>query len=310
MAETASIATATPTPPPASPPAAAAPPAAAPAPQGAASRPGFIPDSQFDRLDPTEQGKYARVSKGPDGGSEWIERSKLPSESGADPAATADPSATAQPLVPSETYKFGDLDLTGQEILDLLKFKGETELRRASVPADPSGYQIALPQDFVLPAGMDFKFNEADPALAAARAWSHQQGLNQDQFSSLLAQYAGLEATREATFRAAMKRELDALGANATMRVTALETWLKGMVPGEIAKSMVAGLFSEKQVRGLELLANKMATQGHAPFSQAHREPAGPQGRVSEEEYNAMGPSERWDYARGFDQKQFSNGGR
>jgi hypothetical protein len=106
-----------------------------------------------------------------------------------------------------------------------------------------------------------------------------------------------------------MTAELNKLGANATVRVTALQTWLRGMVGDELAKSMAGGLFSEKQVRGLELLANKFASQGAASFSQAHREPdiTGP-GRVSEEAYAAMSQAERWDYARSFDQKQFRNG--
>jgi hypothetical protein len=249
----------------------AAPPAAAPPPQSApppAARPGSISAADYHRLDPAEQGKFANL---PDG--VWIERSKLETER-AEPGTTAAADATTTPtLAPGEKYKFGDVELTGQEISDLLKFKGESELRRAAVPTDANGYRIELPKDFTLPAGMDFKFNEADPALAAARAWSHKVGLSQDQFADLLGQYASMKAAEDATFKTAMKGELDKLGVNATMRVTALETWLKGMVPGDVAKSMVAGLFSEKQVRGLELIATKMASQGAATFSQAHREP-------------------------------------
>jgi capsid assembly protein len=286
------------------------PPAAPPAPEGAASRPGFIPDSQFDRLDPTEQGKYARVRAGPDGGSVWQDRATLPTET-VDPTkpATGD-TATTPALVPEQKYQFGDLELSGQQILDLLKHKGETDLRRAAVPADPSQYKIEA-KDVVLPPGMDWKFNEADPALAAARNWAHTNGLTQEQFSSLLGQYASMEAAKENTFRNTMKGELDKLGANATMRMTAIGTWLNGVVGADLAKSMVAGCFSEKQVRGLELLANKMASQGAASFRQDGREPGGHQGgRVSEEAYAAMSPSEKWDYARGFDQQQFSNNGR
>jgi hypothetical protein len=126
--------------------------------------------------------------------------------------------------------------------------------------------------------------------------------LTQEQFAGLLGQYASLKATEEASFRSAMKRELDALGVNATMRVTALETWLKGMVPGDVAKSMVSGLFSEKQVRGLELIATRMASQGAATFSQAHREPntgdRGPLSSMSDAEYNALSAGEKYAIAK------------
>jgi hypothetical protein len=98
---------------------------------------------------------------------------------------------------------------------------------------------------------------------------AHSVGLSQDQFAGLLGQYASMESGKEATFRNAMTAEFEKLGANATMRVIALETWLTGLVGADLAKSMRAGLASEKQVRGLELLANKFATQGHASFSQA-----------------------------------------
>jgi hypothetical protein len=199
------------------------------------------------------------------------------------------------------TLRLGDLELTGQQISDLLKHKGETDLRRAAVPADPSQYKIEA-KDVVLPPGVEWRFNEAAPALAAARTWAHANGLSQDQFGSLLGQYASMEAAKEATFRNAMKRELDALGANATMRVTALETWLNGMVGPEIAKHMRQGMFSAKIVEGLETIAKKFATQGHASFTQHGREPEnpnrGPLSSMSEEQYNAMSAAERFRVSR------------
>jgi hypothetical protein len=284
----------------AAPSAAPAAPSAAPAAAPPSQRPGVIPDNQWDRLTPEQQDGYARVKKpGENAGAEWRERSTLPSET----AATTDqpgeqPNAT---LNPDQKYHFGDLELSGQEISDLLKFKGETDLRRAAVPADPSQYKIEA-KDVVLPPGMDWKFNEADPALAAARTWAHQNQLSQEQFSSLIGQYASMEAAKENTFRNTMKGELEKLGANATMRMTAIGTWLNGVVGSDLAKSMVAGCFSEKQVRGLELLANKMASQGHASFSQAHREPpnpnTGPLSSMSEEHYDSLSAAEKFRISR------------
>jgi hypothetical protein len=102
-----------------------------------------------------------------------------------------------------------------------------------------------------------------------------------------------------------MKQQLDALGVNATMRVTALQTWLDGVVGPDIAKHMKAGMFSAKIVEGFEKIANKMSTQGHASFRQDGREPEGQPGRVSEEQWETMSSAERWNYSRGFDQKQF-----
>jgi hypothetical protein len=84
-----------------------------------------------------------------------------------------------------------------------------------------------------------------------------------------------------------------------------LETWLNGMVGPEIAKHMRQGLFSAKIVEGLEVIAKKFATQGHASFTQHGRTPEAGGNRVSEAEYDAMSQSERYAYAKSFDQKQF-----
>jgi hypothetical protein len=277
---------------------------------GSAPRSGVIPDNAYERLAEADRLKYSRVRAGPEGGSEWrlrevVEResagaTKQPDGSAGDPAA-ARPGEASPALVPDQKYQFGDLELTGQQISDLLKHKGETDLRRAAVPADPSQYKIEA-KDVVLPPGVEWRFNEADPALAAARTWAHANGLSQDQFGSLIGHYASMEAAKEATFRASMKRELDALGANATMRVTALETWLNGMVGPEIAKHMRQGMFSAKIVEGLELIAKKFATQGHASFTQHGRVPdtsgKGPLSSMSEEQYNATPAAERYRLSR------------
>jgi hypothetical protein len=267
--------------------------------QPAAPRPGSISAADFTRLPQAEQDRFA-ILRGPDGGQEYVRRDQL-EKAAADPAA-----GEASPaLVPDQTYMFGNLELKGQEILDLLKFKGETDLRRAAVPADPSQYKIEA-KDVVLPPGVEWRFNDADPALAAARTWAHANGLSQDQFGSLLGQYASMEAAKEATFRTAMKRELDALGTNATMRVSALETWLNGVVGPDLAKHMRGGMFSAKIVEGLEKIATQFASQGHAPFTQYGRTPPDAPGRVSEEQWAGMSPAQCLDYTRGFDQRQFS----
>jgi hypothetical protein len=170
------------------------------------------------------------------------------------------------------------------------------------VPSDPAGYKIEMPADTVMPPGFEWKFNEADPALAVARNWAHKNGLTQPQFADLLGQYAAMEAGKEAQFRDSMKGEVDKLGSNGPMRVTALQTWLNGTIGPELAKSLAAGLFSEKQVLALEKLAIKFSSQGAASFRQDGREVdrggKGPLSQMSEEEYNATPAGERFRLSR------------
>jgi len=258
-------------------------------------RPGMISDAAYDALPIPDRDLYSRVRKGPQGGSEWIERAKLEAE-------PADPAKPGTPADPNAKHKLGSYEFTETEIADLLKFKGETDLRRAAVPADPAGYKVEIPADAVMPPGFEWKFNEADPALAVARTWAHKQGLTQEQFSGLLGQYAQMEAGKEAQFRDSMKGEVDKLGVNGPMRVTALQTWLNGTIGPELTKSLTTGLFSERQVLALERIALKFASQGVASYRTDGREPQsngkGPLSSMGEAEYNALSASEKFRLSR------------
>jgi hypothetical protein len=255
-------------------------------------RAGVIADAHYDGLSPQEQANYARVRKGVDGGSEWLHRDQLAK----DPAA-ADSTQPGTAPDPNAKYKVGSYEFTESEMADLLRFKGEHDLRRAAVPADPNGY--TLPVDLPgMPPGTTWTWDEADPALAAARTWAHQQGLSQEQFAGLVAQYGAIEARKEAGFREAVKAQIEALGTNGTMRITAIDTWLRGTIGEELAKVVRVGLVSAKQVEALELLAKKFASQGAASFSQVGRDNTpkgrGPLSSMSDEEYAATPAHERY----------------
>jgi hypothetical protein len=268
----------------------------------AAARPGSIPREQYDALPEDRKAAYAHVSR-PGGGTDYVERSTLPSESGADAATGGDASTTAPALVPGEKYKFGDLELTGQEILDLLKHKGETDMRRAAVPADPSQYRLPdrLPSD-ALPPGFDFKFDANDPELAAAKNWAHANELSQAQFDDLMTNYAAMEARKQAVYADAQKAELAKLGDRATMRVTAIDTFFTGLLGAEDAKHIRSSMYSAGVVKALEKMASKFQNQNAASFSQAHREPpnpnTGPLSSMSEEHYDSLSAAEKFRISR------------
>jgi hypothetical protein len=115
MAETATIATTS-----TAPPAPVAPPAAPQAaPQGAASRAGVITDAAYDQL-PTDadRNRFSRVRAGPDGGSQWQERSTLPSET--NPAA-GDTSATPPAVTAEGKLKVGEYELSSDDVSMLMQ---------------------------------------------------------------------------------------------------------------------------------------------------------------------------------------------
>jgi hypothetical protein len=262
-----------------------------------------ISDAAYDQLDPAAREKFARVRQGPQGGSMWQDRSTLPSEV-ADAAnkSAADGKQPGSTPATGDKVKIGDYELSGEDVAMLMQTKAQADLKATQVPVTGDAYEARLPEAFKLPGNVDFVFDPTDPALADLRQLAKRSAWTQEEFSNVLAVHAAKEAASEAKFRETMKAELGKLGANATVRVTALETWLRGIVGDDLARNMMAGVFSEKQFRGLEVLANKFASQNVMPFRQDGREVNhggnGPLSRLSEAEYDAMSASERFRISR------------
>jgi hypothetical protein len=58
-----------------------------------------------------------------------------------------------------------------------------------------------------------------------------------------------------------------------------------------------------RTIGAFERLIQRYVSQGAAPMPMGHREPPEAQGRLSEEAYSKMSTSERFAYAKHFDQK-------
>src|ERR1700687_3311053 len=273
------------------------PPIAPAAPAPTSTTPGVIADSVYQRLGPDDQAKYTNVRRaGLEGGSQWIPRDQLAAE----PALNTPPAA-------GDKHNIGEMEFTEQELRDYLTAKGEAELRKASLPASAADYKAELPENFEMPAGVEFKINETDPLLIDARNWAHSKGMDQLAFSELVGLYASSKAKEAAQLNAAHAAEVAKMGFSGVQRVTALEVWLRGVVGDKLAGPMRSMMVTAYIVKGLETLQSKFSSQGAASFSQAHREPRDPAGRATDAEHAAMTPAQRLDYARSFDQSQFKD---
>jgi hypothetical protein len=274
-----------------------------------------ISDAHFDRLGPAEQSRFARV-RNQANNPEWVPRSDLPADPGAaKPAAAPGEPAPAPAAAPASVtadgrLKVGDYELSSDDIASLMRTRAELDLRATQVPADPSGYKPDLPADLQLPPGIEFKIDVNDPSYKDLANFAHARGWSQGDLSTALGIFANRQAREAAAFNAAVAAERAKLGAMATDRATAIQTWLRSVIQNDdLTGAVMQGLWSAKQVQALEIIASKMTTQGAAPFSQAHRVGPEPSGRVSDEEYSRMSQADRWAYARSHDQKQFYPGG-
>jgi len=212
-----------------------------------------------------------------------------PAPAATQPAAPAAPAAApARPDWLPENFhdaKTGPKwDDFGKHYAEVITRDAAEQIRRNALPANADDYKIDLPKDFVVPQGVEFKFDDANPALANARALYHdiQTGKlsGQEGFSKLLGLYAAEQVTQRQNFGAWAKAEQDKLGPNGPARVTAIEQYLTGKLGPATAKLMMAGIAASGQVEGWEKLIAGGVSQGAAPFSQAHRD-APSDGKIS-----------------------------
>jgi hypothetical protein len=214
----------------------------------AAPRPGAISDEQFRRLDAVDRNRYTNV-RGANGG-EWVETSKLP----AAPADTPKPAATnGAPTVTADArLQIGEMLLSQDDIRTLMQTKAEADLRRTQIPATAEAYEAKLPEAFKIPEGMTFHFDANNPALADARRWAHANGLSQQQFGELLSFYASTQVADHQMMSAAAQKQLEFLGPNATARVSAIETFIRGFAGDALGGALRQSIFSAKQVLAWE----------------------------------------------------------
>ena len=275
-------------------------PGAAPPP---AASSGALTHDAFSRLSVEEQGAYSQVRRQDGNGSEWVLRSSLPGDDAPSPKPgdkPADAPIDPKAMQPGQTVTVRGADgkdfvLTSDDIAALMTQRAENDLRRLNMPADANGYEVKLPESLKLP--VELKIDANDPAFTDLKAWAHKRGLTQGDFSDVLGIYAQRVARDAQAFNTARAGEVAKLGTNAAARIDAVSRFVKGMVGDDLGNALLAGMATERSVRAFEKLMTKVASQGHAPFSAAHRDP-GPPDKVTDEEYSRMSPGEKFDYAR------------
>jgi len=192
-----------------------------------------------------------------------------------------------------------DIALSETELRDLLAHKAQTDSQKLTTPK-PNEYQLKFNDDFVLPQGTDWRWNEADPLLMQVREFASANNMNQQTFSRLLQMHAASRLGEDLAFSEAKAKELAALGDSSDQRIRAVVTWMKSMVPAEHAAGLVRVLEAAPTagtVRAMESLIQRWTNQGAAGFkSGTGREPPGP-AKASEAEIARMSYFERLQYA-------------
>jgi hypothetical protein len=194
-----------------------------------------------------------------------------------------------------------EFTLTAEDISGLMERRALEESRKATLPADASGYEVKLPDGFAVPHGVELKLDTANPAYGDLKAWAHKNGLSQQAFSDVIGIYGAYQAKETAQFKAAADAEIAKLGSAAGQRIDAVATWWSSMTgdDGKVLGSILRMAPTEGTVKAFERMMRRWSTQGGGSYSGAARsvdEGFGPQ-KVSDAEYEAMTYTEKKQYA-------------
>jgi hypothetical protein len=193
------------------------------------------------------------------------------------PPGEVPPSADQQREIPADGTKFkvGKFETTESEFSAMMERQALDDLRKATVPPSPADYKLTLPESLKLPGDGKYQFDEAGnkASFDAARAWAHNRGMSQTEFSEMMGLYASHTANTEAMLTERSRQEIAKVGINGPQRVDAVGKWITGMVGEADAKPIRATIVTDAHVRFYEAIMNKLTSQGGASFSQSHRVP-------------------------------------
>lgn len=152
------------------------------------------------------------------------------------------------------------------------------QARIAARPAEPAGYELKFPDGFKPEVAVTF--DDKDPRLADFRAFAHEQGWDQPTFSRALQIEAARVVAEQKMIETAQAAEIKKLGANGTARVTAVKTWLSGIVGKDPGQSLMDRMVTATDIEALEKLQLAFSTQGGTTYSNGGREPPSPPPRT------------------------------
>ncbi len=153
--------------------------------------------------------------------------------------------------------------------------------RIASRPEKSEGYELKFPDGYTPPVAMEFKPD--DPRVGLLRDFAHKNNWSQAEFSEALQIEAAKVGAENKSYNDAVAAETKKLGTNAAARITAVKSWLSGILGPDAAVDILgddkkAGLmvFSAAAVEHFEKLQLAFTTQGGSTLTGNGREQSSP----------------------------------
>lgn len=180
-------------------------------------------------------------------------------EQGQGTAAEVASASTAQAAVRPEGLddKFWD-DASGLKVGDLVSHLRDLEAKAAermtNVPGEGEAYDLALPEGFEKPEGIEIEFKTDDPLWTDFQDIARAEGVSKDGFAKFVGAFAKYQIAAQEADINTFVAEKTALGANADARIKAAETYLKANLPTVQAEALGGALISKAGVEALETL--------------------------------------------------------
>jgi hypothetical protein len=201
----------------------------------------------------------------------------------------------------------GDLALSADDVKAIWAAKAEQDTRRATLPETPAKYELALPKDFELPQGVEWKWGVDHPVMGPlldqAKEFAHANGIGQAGFEKMLSFFVAHQVHEQAMINELRQKEVTKLGAMGPSRVDSIITWLRASVGDQLARSLAMNMFTSDQVLAFEMLMGRKINQGVSGNPGGNRDGAGAgPDKISQGNYDKMSYFEKQQYAAGFKQ--------
>lgn len=178
--------------------------------------------------------------------------------------------------------------------------------RAKAVPEKIEDYEVALPEGFELPEGMDPKsitFKADDPilkeVLPAIRQFAKDNNLTKEQFKGLVGLKTKLDLAEMGALKAAAGKQRELLGTKADARVNALTTFLQAKLGNDHANALLPMMFTAKQIEAFEKLQLLASGTGAKPNG-GGREINQPEG-MSNDDWDKLSPTQKISRGRELD---------
>lgn len=156
--------------------------------------------------------------------------------------------------------KVGDLAAAYRDII------AKDAERTADVPGEADAYDLALPEGFDLPEGIEIEIKADDPLWAGFQTLGKKFGLGKAAFSEFVGEFAKYQVAAQVADVNEYVAQKTALGANADVRIKAASDWMGANLTKSEADALGGALISAEGVKALEriigLKSGPRATEG------------------------------------------------